>query len=77
MIYFVEVEFKNDFFSVSENRIKIGIKTRPIKGKANEEIIKKIAKHFGVSSTNVQIRKGHRSQQKIIEILENDPAKNL
>ena len=43
--------------------------SKPIKGEANKEIIKKIAKHFKISSTLVQIKSGHKSSEKIIEIL--------
>ena len=68
MIYKVHVEFSNEFLEIKENQIKIGIKSKPIKGEANKEIIKKIAKHFKISTTLVQIKAGHKSQEKIIEI---------
>ncbi len=68
MIYKVSVEFSKEFLEINENRINIGIKSKPIKGQANKEIIKKIAKHFGVSSRQIQIKAGHSSQEKIIEI---------
>jgi len=48
----------------------VGIKSNPIKGEANKEIIKKLAKHFGVSTTLVQIKSGHKSRKKIIEVLQ-------
>jgi len=44
----------------------IGIKSNPVKGQANKEIIKKIAKHFGVSFSLVQIKSGHRSREKVV-----------
>ena len=68
MLYNVNVEFNKDFCIVKENQIIIGIKSKPIKGEANKEIIKKLAKHFGISTSLVQIKAGHRSKQKIIEI---------
>jgi len=40
------------------------------KGEANKEIIKKLAKYFGVSTALVQIKSGHKSKQKIKEILQ-------
>jgi uncharacterized protein (TIGR00251 family) len=70
MIYKVIVEFSNEFLEIKENQIKIGIKSKPLKGEANKEIIKKIADHFGVSSSLVQIKSGHKSRDKIIEILQ-------
>ena len=53
----------------SENEISIGIKSKPIQGQANKEIIKKLAKHFRVSTSHIQIKSGHKSSQKIIEVL--------
>ncbi|EIJ66425.1 hypothetical protein BD31_I0949 [Candidatus Nitrosopumilus salaria BD31] len=69
MIYKVRVEFSKEFLEIKENQINIGIKSKPLKGEANKEIIKKIAKHFGVSTALVQIKSGHKSREKIIEIL--------
>ena len=69
MIYKVKVEFSKEFLEIQDNQINIGIKSKPIKGEANKEIIKKLAKYFGVSTTRVQIKTGHKYQQKIIEIL--------
>ncbi len=70
MIYKIQVEFSKEFLQIQENQINIGIKSKPVKGEANKEIIKKLAKHFGVSTGLVHIKSGHKSQQKIIEILQ-------
>ncbi len=70
MIYKVQVEFSKEFLEIEKNQINIGIKSNPIKGEANKEIIKKLAKHFGVSTTLVQIKSGHKSRKKIIEVLQ-------
>ena len=68
VLYEVNVEFNKEFLSIKENQITIGIKSKPIKGEVNKEIIKKLAKHFGVSTSLVQIKSGHKSKQKIIQI---------
>jgi uncharacterized protein (TIGR00251 family) len=68
LIYKVSVNFSKEFLEINDNQINIGIKSKPIKGQANKEIIKKLAKHFGVSSAQIQIKTGHISQEKIIEI---------
>jgi len=68
MLYNVSVEFNKDFCIVKENQIIIGIKSKPIKGEANKEIIKKLAKYFEISTSLIQIKAGKRSKQKIIEI---------
>ena len=69
MLYQVHVEFNSDSITIEGNEITIGVKSKPVDGKANKEVIKKLAKHFGVSSGNISIRKGHKSRDKIIEII--------
>ncbi len=70
MIYKVLVDFSKEFLEIQDNLINIGIKSKPVKGEANKEIIKKLAKHFGISTALVHIKSGHKSRQKIIEILQ-------
>lgn len=69
VLYEVFVEFQKDFLKVDGNQITIGVKSKPIRGQANKEIIKKISKYFGVSSSCVTIKKGHKTEKKIIEVL--------
>ena len=68
VLYEVNVEFNKEFLNIKENQITMGIKSKPIKGEANKEIIKKLAKHFRVSTSLIQIKSGHKSKQKIIQI---------
>ena len=68
-LYEVFVEFQKDFLKVEGNQITIGIKSKPIKGQANKEIIKKLSKYFGVSTSCVTIKKGKKTEKKIIEVL--------
>ncbi|EPA04813.1 DUF167 domain-containing protein [Candidatus Nitrosarchaeum limnium] len=68
MIYKVTVEFNKDFLTIKDEQITIGIKSKPIKGEANKEIIKKLSKYFKVSSSKIQIRSGHKSSEKIIQV---------
>ena len=70
MIYKVHVKFSREFIEINDEQINIGIKTKPLKGEANKEIIKKIAKQFGISNTLIQIKSGHKVRDKIIEISE-------
>jgi len=70
MRYEVEVVFRKDFLLVKANKIIVGLTSKPEKGKANLELIKKIAKHFKVSSSQIRILSGLKSRKKIIEILE-------
>ena len=70
MIYKVHVEFSKEFLEIINDKISIGIKSKPVKGEANKEIIKKIAKYFKISTSLVEIKSGHKSSEKIIEILQ-------
>ncbi|NNM36191.1 MAG: DUF167 domain-containing protein [Nitrosopumilus sp.] len=68
MNYKVRVEFSKEFLEIKDEQINIGVKTKPIKGQANKEIIKKIAKHLKILPSFIQIKSGHKSSEKIIEI---------
>lgn len=68
MRYEVEVEFHKDFVRVDENKIFVGLISRPENGRANLEMIKKVAKYFKVSSSQVRIVSGLKSRRKIIEV---------
>jgi len=54
---------------VEGNRIVVGLTSKPEKGKANRELIKKLAKHFKVSSSRVKIVAGLKSRRKIVEVI--------
>jgi uncharacterized protein (TIGR00251 family) len=69
MLYKVHVKLNLDDIIINEDQISIGIKSKPIKGKANLEIIKKLALHFGIPPSHVIIRSGQKSREKIVEIL--------
>ena len=56
MIYKVQVEFSKDILEGNDDQINIEIKNKPIKGKANKEIIRKVAKYFSTSTGMMQIR---------------------
>ena len=68
LIYKVQVQFSKDFLKIEKDQVSMGIKSKPIKGEANKEIIKKIAKYFAISTTAIEIKSGHKSKEKIMEI---------
>ncbi len=67
-LYEIFVEFHKDFVKVEGNQITIGVRSKPVKGEANKEIIKKLAKHFGVPPSCVSIKSGQKTKKKIVEI---------
>lgn len=70
MLYKVSVTFHRDYVKITGDRIEIGIMAKPVKGKANVEIIKQIAKHLGIPKSQVRIVAGEKSQDKIIEVMQ-------
>jgi len=70
MKFEVEVELHKNFIKINRDKIIVGLSSRPEKGKANIELIKKLAKHFNVSSSQVRIKSGLKSRKKIVEIFE-------
>ncbi len=69
MNFEVEVELHKNFIKVNRDKIVVGLSSRPKKGKANIELIKKLAKHFNISSSQVRIKSGLKSRKKIVEII--------
>ena len=54
---------------VSENDVlKVYLKSPPVDGKANKELIEVLSEHFNVRKGSVRIVRGEKSNKKIIEI---------
>lgn len=68
MLYKVSVSFHKDYIEIKDDHIEIGIMVKPVKGEANLEIIKKIAKHLRISKSNVRIVAGEKSRDKVVEV---------
>ncbi|TLY05641.1 MAG: DUF167 domain-containing protein [Thaumarchaeota archaeon] len=70
MQYSVSVRFSSDGqLEVIGDQIAISIKSQPERGRANKELLKKLAAHFGVSEERVRIVSGLTSRKKIVELL--------
>ena len=46
----------------------LSVKSPPIEGRANEEVVELLAKHFNQPKRNVTILKGAHGKHKIVEI---------
>ncbi|MBI2099043.1 DUF167 domain-containing protein [Candidatus Uhrbacteria bacterium] len=55
--------------AIDENHFRIAVKEPPSQGKANEAIIKAVARHFGISAQRVRIVAGASSRNKMLEIV--------
>ena len=54
---------------LDDETIKIDVAVMPIKGEANRELIKFLAKEFAVNANNVKIINGKASRIKLIKIV--------
>ena len=67
-MYKVSVTFHKDFIEVNNDEISVGIKSKPQKGEANRELVRKISKYFNVPQSQVKITAGEKSRKKLIQI---------
>lgn len=59
---------KQEIEKINDNDYKINLKSKAEDNKANIELLKLLKKYFKVDSNNINILKGLRSRNKIIEI---------
>lgn len=70
MRYSVSVRFSSDSkLEVNGNEISISIRSPPERGRANRELVKRLAAHFGVGEDRVRIVSGLASRKKMVEVL--------
>ncbi|MFM7406451.1 MAG: DUF167 domain-containing protein [Cuspidothrix sp.] len=53
---------------LADGSLNVHLKSPPVDGKANEELIKLLAKKFAVPQSSIRIKSGSTSRQKLIEI---------
>lgn len=71
MIYEVIVKpgsKKGDLVIEENNHLTVYLRARPIEGKANDSLIKVLAKHFQIHQSAINIKTGTKSRKKLIEI---------
>ncbi|MDD4332838.1 MAG: DUF167 domain-containing protein [Patescibacteria group bacterium] len=54
---------------MSDETVKINIAAQPVKGKANQELIKFLAQEFGVTKNNIKIISGAGERVKLVKII--------
>lgn len=59
---------KNEIVEDQEGYLKIKLTAAPVKGQANAELIKILAKKYGVSKSRVEIIKGFNAKDKLVNI---------
>jgi uncharacterized protein YggU (UPF0235/DUF167 family) len=69
MKYTVFVKFdRDDKIEIKENEITISLKSEPERGRANRELIQRLAGHFRVSGDKKHIITGLNSTKKLVEV---------
>lgn len=59
---------KQEIQTAEDGSLVVYLKSPPVDGKANAELIKLLAKEFNVAQSDVQIKSGQTSKQKRVEI---------
>ena len=70
MKYTIFVKFNSSpsKIQIQENEITISLKSKPERGKANLELIQKLAGYFGVAKDKINIISGLSSTKKLVDI---------
>ena len=50
--------------------IKVYVKSPPVDGRANKELIEVLAEHFNIKKNQIEIIRGEKSNRKIVKIKE-------
>ena len=66
----VKVNSRTEEVSQEDNIFTVKVNKPPREGKANQAVIKLLAKHFEVPKNQVRILSGIKSKNKIIEIVD-------
>lgn len=69
MRYSVYIKLNKDFVRQEGKKITIGVRAKPENSKANEELLKKVARYFKVPVSSVKIVSGRISRNKVVEVL--------
>ncbi len=65
---------RNHIAGKEEDRYKIKVTAPPVDGKANEALIKLLAKKLGIPGRDIEILSGHTSRLKTIRIQDLSPG---
>jgi hypothetical protein len=58
----------NIVMSEMDGSLRVKLTAPPEKGKANEQLVEILAKHYNIKKSKIRILKGHTSHEKILEI---------
>jgi uncharacterized protein (TIGR00251 family) len=67
-VYLQPKSSKNEVVGPYRDGIKVKVTAPPIEGKANEFLIRFLAKEFGISPSSIEMIKGQHTREKILKI---------
>jgi uncharacterized protein (TIGR00251 family) len=67
-VYLQPKSSKNEVVGLYRDGIKVKVTVSPIEGKANDALIRFLAKEFRISLSCIEIIKGHHSREKSLKI---------
>jgi uncharacterized protein (TIGR00251 family) len=76
-VYLQPRSSKNEVIGPYRDGIKVKVAAPPIEGKANEALVRFLAKELRISSSCIEILKGHHSREKTLKILGLPPQEHL
>jgi len=75
-VYLQPKSSKNEVVGPYRDGIKVKVTAPPVEGKANEGLIRFLAKEFAVSPSCIEMIRGHHGREKILKIPGNvDPER--
>jgi hypothetical protein len=76
-VYLQPKSSKNEIIGPYRDGIKVKVTAPPAEGKANEALIKFLAKEFKIPPSSIEILKGHHGRKKIIRVGGKAEARHL
>ncbi|HLA50813.1 MAG TPA: DUF167 domain-containing protein [Thermodesulfobacteriota bacterium] len=61
---------KEEVIRVDDTHFIVHVKALPVEGKANESLVRLLSNYFNVPKSHIQILKGTRGKDKLIEVTE-------
>ncbi|MBU4331874.1 DUF167 domain-containing protein [Candidatus Parcubacteria bacterium] len=59
----------NELIKISDTEWKVKLTSPPVDGRANQALIKLLAKELGAGKTQIEIVKGLRNKNKVVKIV--------
>ncbi len=68
-VYLQPKSSKNEIVGPYRDGIKVRVTSPPTGGKANKTLVQFLRKEYGMSSSQIEILKGHHSREKILKVV--------